>query len=242
MEFHKLYYSLFQDAESHLQIVRILSKKRHGLNRLDLLKQAGIKSSSRSQKILEELEASGFLMALPEVGKKARDKCYYLSDEYSLFYLNWIEPVKSTLLQGVEKDYWIKQQASPSWKSWAGFAFESLCQKHISRIKDALQIGAVTSSTGYWHAFSNGKKEGAIDLVIDRADQCINLCEIKFHLSEFVVSKSYAQELAKKSSLFRERTKTKKALFVTLITPYGAKENAHYLSSVNSQLTLDALF
>jgi AAA+ ATPase superfamily predicted ATPase len=241
-EFHKLYYSLFKNAKIHLKIVKTLSSKRHGLNRFKLLKKTNLSNSGRTTEILRELEESGFIMTLPEIGKKTRNMRYYLSDEYTLFYLNWIDENKGALLQGVEKDYWIKRQTSSSWRAWAGFSFESLCLKHILFIKEGLKIGGVITLSGYWIALTNDKKEAEIDLVIDRADNCINLCEIKFSDKEFVVTKEYAKTLIRKKEIFRKKTKTKKALFTTLITPFGATENANYLSSVEKQLSLESLF
>ncbi|MCC5832541.1 MAG: AAA family ATPase [Chlamydiales bacterium] len=241
-EFHKLYYSLFQSAESHLKIVKALAAQRRGLSRLDLLKKAKLSNSGRSSDVLRELEESGFISTLPEIGKKAKGIKFYLNDEYTLFYLKWIEPDKGNLLKGVEKEYWIKRQSLPSWKSWAGFAFESLCLKHIAEIKEALRIGGVTTSASYWKAEVAGKKEIEVDLVIDRADQCINLCEIKFSNNEFVLTKAYSEELNRKKTLFQKFTGTSKGLFLTLITPFGAKENTHFHQVVDHQLTLDALF
>lgn len=145
-------------------------------------------------------------------------------------------------MKGVEKEYWIKRQANPAWKSWAGFAFEGLCLKHISEIKNALQIGGVSTSSGYWKSNVNGKKEVEVDLVIDRDDQCMNLCEIKFCSEEYSLTKKYVEELSRKKALFQEKTKTKKGLFITLITPFGTKENAHFHSIIDHQLTLEALF
>lgn len=145
-------------------------------------------------------------------------------------------------MQGIEKDYWIKRQASNSWKIWAEFSFESLCLKHLSNIKEALQIGGVSTISGYFSSFKNKKKEVEIDLVIDRADNCINLCEIKFSNKKFVVTKEYAKILIRKKELFRKKNKTKKALFTTLITPFSAIENANYLNSVEKQISLESLF
>lgn len=241
-EFHKLYRSLFQNAETHLLIMRTLAAKRHGMSRLELLKSAKIANSGRSTSVLRELEESGFIASLPEVGKKSRDSHYHLNDEYTLFYLQWIEPVKGMLLKGVEKEYWIKRQADPSWKSWAGFAFESLCLKHIGGIKAGLQIGGVSTSSGYWKFDEKGKKQVEVDLVIDRADQCMNLCEIKFCNEEYSLTKGYTEELGRKKAFFQEKTKTRKGLFMTLITPFGAKENEHFHSIIDQQLTLEALF
>lgn len=241
-EFHKLYHSLFKNAESHLNIIRVLAMKRRGMSRSELIKKAKLTNSGYTSLIIRELEESGFITTLPEIGKKTRETNYYLSDEYTLFYLNWIEPEKGSFLRGVEKEYWIKKYTSAAWKSWAGFSFESLCLKHISQIKYALHIGGVSSSSGYWKSNNQGKKEIEIDLVIDRADQCINLCEIKFCNEEYELTKAYAAELSRKKNLFQERTKTKKGLFLTMITPYKIKENIYTKSVVDHNVSVDALF
>ncbi len=233
-EFHKLYHSLFEDAEKHVKIVKALAEKRRGLSRLEVIKACGFSASGRITKILTEIEESGFIMSVPKIGQQRRDLHYYLSDEYSLFYLVWIDPVKGTLLQGVEENYWQQRHASQPWKIWSGFTFEGICHKHLSKIKHALGIGSVTTTSGYWKGV-----EAEVDLVIDRADQCTNLCEIKFYDTPFQMTKKYGEELERKKANFREQTKTKKALFTTFISPFGVKENSPYLDHT---LTLDDLF
>lgn len=241
-EFHYLYYALFDDASSHLKVVEALAHNRYGLSRKELLKEAKLSSSGSHSRILQELEESGFIASFPQVGKKSKEKQYYLIDAYSYFYFKWIEPDKTSILNGLEKDYWLKQQTSQAWKSWSGYAFESICLMHALKIKEALQIGSVSTKCGYWKSVDNGKKQIEIDLVIDRADNCINLCEIKFHKDEFVIDQTYAKKLNQKKELFQKNTGTKKALFITLITPFGCKENNEYVSLVTNQLTFEDLF
>jgi hypothetical protein len=241
-EFHKLYHSLFKHPEPHLKIIKALAHKRHGLSRKELLQEAGMRESGRASEILNELLESGFLIMLPEVGKQIRESRYYLSDEYSLFYLNWIDPIKVNILQGVDANYWLAKHHSQSWRIWAGFAFETLCLKHIDKIKSALGISAVLTTVGYWKSIVEGKKEIEIDLVLERADQCCNLSELKFYSGEYEMSAQDAQDLTRKKELFRMRTETRKALFTTLITTFGAKKNSAYLASVDNQVTLDQLF
>ena len=241
-EFHKLFHSLFKQPESHIEIIRALALKRHGMDRAELLKAAKLTKGGSFSKIMRELEESDFITAVYESDKGSKSASYILSDEYSLFYLNWIDPVKSSILRGDETDHWIKKSRTAQWLSWAGFAFESICLKHISKIKDALKIGGVSTQTGYWKTTLKGKKVSEIDLVIDRADQCINLCEIKFSHAPYKMTKAYADELERKKYAFREATGTRKALFTTLITPHGATANPAYLSAVDNQLIIDQLF
>ena len=74
------------------------------------------------------------------------------------------------------------------------------------------------------------------------ADSCINLLEVKFHNKEFEMTKEYAHQLREKSVTFKEKTKTRKAIFITMLTVYGAKKNEHYLGIVTNQLLIDDLF
>ncbi len=241
-EFHKLFYSLFKHPEPHIELIKVLANKRRGMDRNELLNTAKLPKSGHSSKILRELEKSDFITIVYENEKVIRSARYILSDEYSLFYMHWIDPVKSSILRGDEADYWIKRSGTSEWLSWAGLAFEALCWKHIHKIKDALKIGGVSTKSGYWKSTLNGKKEIEIDLVIDRADQCINLCEIKFCNAPYEMSKSYASELQAKKESFRLKTQSRKTLFTTLITPYGATANPAYLNAVDNQIVIDELF
>lgn len=241
-EFYKLYNSLFQNPEPHFSIIKTLAGKRYGLTRTELLRETKLASTGKTSEVLTELLECGFIMLMPQVGKQVRDARYYLSDEYSLFYLQWIDPVKSVILQGVDVYYWLQHQSTQSWRIWAGYAFETLCLKHLGKIKDALKIGGVITTAGYWKSIKEGKKEVEIDLVIDRADQCINLCEIKFHREPFEMEYADVEILRGKKEAFRTRTKTRKALFTTLITSSGAVKNPAYLSVIDNQITLEDLF
>lgn len=236
-EFSKLYASLFESPESHISIVRALAKKRKGLLLHDLLKEANLSQGGGSTDILLELEEAGFIMTLPAFGKQSKERLFRLMDEYSLFYLSWVEEVKSSILRDFDKEYWNKMSKTPAWLTWAGHTFENICLKHSGKIKEALGLGGITTWESHWK-----NKEAEIDLVIDRADDCINLCEIKFCNDEFKITKSYAKVLERKKKIFQKVTGTRKTIFLTMITPFGVIENSHYVGLVDQQLTLDALF
>ncbi len=241
-EFLRLYQSLFSKYEKHVEIVRTLAKKHQGLTLNKISEITKLSSGGTLATIIEELEASGFIRFVPFYGKKKRDGHYRLIDEYSLFYLTWIEPVKSNRCH---ENYWLSMHKSAGFISWAGYAFENVCIKHIDCIIEGLKLSVVAKSFAYWayRAKKDDDYPGAqIDLIIDRADRCMNLCEMKFCENEYIVTSDYARVLEQKRMVFREKSKTKKALFNTLITPFGAKKTKAYLSSVDSQLDCDALF
>lgn len=237
-EFKNLYRSLFDNAQNHEAVVRALAKKKQGLTRNEIITACNLSSGGTTTKLLSELEESGFITQYIPFDKTAKDSIYKLFDEYSLFYLKFIESAKAT-----GAGTWLRLSAGSSYISWGGFAFEAICQKHVLQIKRALEIGGVLVETSVWRYMPKKGEQGAqIDLLLDRQDLCINVCEMKFSLSEFVIDKKYASELENKLKVFRENTKTKKTLFLTMITTYGVKKNDYHTSLVQNEMKMDALF
>ncbi|MGG9963472.1 AAA family ATPase [Ferruginibacter sp. SUN106] len=237
-EFTDLYKALFDSADRHFKVIRALAAKPMGLNRNEIIKACKLQSGGSTTALLEELTASGFITPYVPVEKKVKDSIYKLTDEYSLFYLKFMEANRSG-----SKGTWVRLSDTPTWKSWSGLAFESICMKHIPAIKKALGIGGIYSETAIWKSKGNSIKGAAqIDLVISRRDNCINLCEIKFYENKFSLDKKYAAALQQKKYIFQQETKTRKHLFITLITSTGLQANEHSLGLIDQQLTLDDLF
>ena len=244
-EFHNLYRSLFHEHDEHVKIVKALAKSKRGLSYQEIVEKTELSAGGTLSSRLEELKQSGFISKIPIFGKGKKDYLYLLTDEYSLFYLAWSSGVSSIDLQNRGCDYWILQRNTPTWNSWTGHAFKCLCLKHIESLKGELGIAAVQTKASKWrHKPSLKEKErGAeIDLLIDRTDNCINLCEIKFCKEEFTIDKDYAEKIQNKKECFLRIEKPHKSLFTTLITTYGSKHNKHYLSSIDREVTMDALF
>lgn len=235
-EFDNLYHSLFQKAERHISIIEALSKKGRGLTRDELLEASGMPNGGGTTRILKELEESHFIRKYVSYGNKEKLSLYQLSDPYSLFYLRWIKS-SSTL----DENNWINQLDSPQKRTWSGYAFEQVCLEHIGQIKKALGIAAIQTTTSSW--ISRDKDQGAqVDLVIDRRDRVINLCEMKFSIHPFTITKGYAEELAEKMRVFKEQTKTTKAIYLTMITTFGLTSNAYASSMVQNSFDMDILF
>lgn len=235
-EFDNLYHSLFQKAERHISIIEALSKKARGLTRDELLEVSGMPNGGGTTRILKELEESNFIRKYVSYGNKEKLSLYQLSDPYSLFYLRWIKN-SSTL----DENNWMNQLDSPQKRAWTGYAFEQVCLEHIGQIKKALGITGIQTTTSSW--VSRDKEQGAqVDLVIDRRDRVINLCEMKFSIHPFTITKAYAAELAEKIRVFKEQTKTTKAIYLTMITTFGLASNAYASSMVKNSFELDILF
>ena len=239
-EFDQLFAALFEHFERHVSVIRALARKPSGLTRNELIAASKVPSGGNMSLILSELETSGFVCRMTPFGRTERDSLYRLIDELTLFHLRWVEG-KSQSSQGGE---WARIRATPPWYAWSGYAFENLCLQQVAEIKRALGISGVQTESSSWrHAPVNSTDRGAqIDLVIDRRDGVINLCEMKFGEDEFVIDKKYAGELRNKIQTFRRVTGTRKALFLTMVTTYGVKRNDYQVELVQNSVTADALF
>jgi len=195
-EFDNLYQSLFENSENHIAVVRTLASHGQGLNRNEIMQNCGLSSGGTTTKLLEELIESGFVSPYIPFEKTANDAIYKLTDEYSLFYLKFIAQKRR-----LGPDTWHKLTESASWKSWSGLAYERICLKHVLQIKKALGIYSVLTQESAWRYLPAKNETGTqIDLLIDRQDNCINLCEIKYSTSDFTIEKKYAVELQSKKN------------------------------------------
>ncbi len=236
LEFKNLFTSLFKNAEVYESIIIALSTKLIGMTRNEISQATRIKSGGSLTDKLEALEESGFITRYTPFNKKSKDFIYRLSDFYSLFYLKFIKNNTN-----YDKGIWINAIDNPAQRAWGGYAFEQICLAHTPQIKKALEIGGIISHTLSWK--SKESENGAqIDLLIDRRDQVVNLCEIKYSINAYKITKAYAENLRNKIGTFKQETKTRKAIFLTMITTYGVEKNAHSISLVQNNITMDALF
>jgi hypothetical protein len=231
-EFDEIFESLFNQSSSHISIVRALGSSVKGISRANLIKKSKHAGGGAFTRALDELIASGFVTKYSAYDKKIKKMLYRLSDEYSKFYLKYIEPNKN---QG--EHFWNTMFQQQSYTTWAGFNFETICLKHITQIKKALKIQGIHSTNSSW--FTDGAQ---IDLVIKRADNWINLCEMKFYNTPYKLGKNELTDLKNKVSKFKEDTKTKDVVVITMITTYGVLENENSQEIVENSFEMDILF
>jgi len=244
-EFDRLFQSLFEDPKPYMDLIRVLAKHHYGVGQAALIAKAKIPDGGTAVRRLHQLEEAGFITSLVPYGHKDKGIYYVIDDEYSLFYLRWIEPnLKTVAKKQINEGFWLSQSSLPSWKSWAGYVFESICYKHIDQIRRALKIdpGAHVGTWRYSPRTKDGEDGAQIDLLFDRMDGVITVCEIKSSDSPFAIDKSYAQELTKKVDIFKKQTRTKKQIFIAMITTRGLKQTMYSEELISDQVTLEDLF
>jgi AAA+ ATPase superfamily predicted ATPase len=234
-EFSNLYASLFKNSENYIKIVEALGKKNKGLTRKKLIDSAKVLNGGGTTRMLEELEQCGFIRKYHAFGKTNRESIYQLVDFYTLFYFNFIQTKKNN-----DAHFWTNLIDNQKHKVWSGFAFELVALAHLQQIKAKLGISGVLTNTSVWH--SKNTKDGAqIDLVIDRNDKVINLCEMKFYNDKLLINKEMNMDLRHKKQVFKDETKTRKAVHTTIISTFGIKQNA-YSGNIQSEITMNELF
>ena len=230
MEFDELYNTLFTNSDKYISIVKSLSDKNSGLTRKEISQKTKIQGSTLTR-MLSNLEKCDFIIGYQQTGKASKDVIYRLSDFYTLFYFRFIENKNYR-----DNDFWSKNINTPKINTWQGFTFELICLTHLEQIKKALGISGISTKSTSWR-----NKESQIDLVIERADRTINLCEIKFSIEKYQITKSYAEKLRDRMSSFKESTNTNITPTNTFITTYGIKQNKHS-SICQNEITMNDLF
>jgi len=237
-EFNNLYAALYEGHERHVSVVKALSTKWKGLTRMEISRLTGLSNGGGLTQILTELTTASFIMPILPFGKKKKDTLYRLMDEYSLFYMTFIEGKRAG-----KKEIWLQTSREQFYKIWRGYAFENICIKHATAIKKALGISGMLTEVSSYRNHTKKEGEGLqIDMLIDRADQCINLCEMKFYNDEISLTKEDAQALRRRRTRFIQLSKTRKTVFNTLMTTYGINQNQYSLGQVDYHITMDALF
>ena len=231
-EFERSFGALFRHPQKHLALIRSMAKRRAGMTRKELIEDTKIADGMLLTKALEELEECGFIRKYKNFAKSSKGAYFQVMDPFTLFCLTFLEKKKFSS--------WMKYLGTPGYYAWCGLAFELVCLCHIPQIKDALGISGVDSMEYAWRSSKTG--EGAqIGLLIDRMDNVINVCEMKYVTGAFSIDDAYAGVLWHKLEAFREETKTKKALHLTLVSAEGLSKNSHSDMIVN-EITADDLF
>jgi hypothetical protein len=237
-EFSKLYSSLFDNSESHVKIVRALARKRMGMTRSEIVTQSQLTEGGSVTEIIDELLHSGFISEYLPFEKKKKDSLYRLTDEFSLFYLYFMENNPN---EG--GSIWQLLSQTQSYITWTGYTFESICLKHISQIKKALGIANVYAKTSSFIKKGTDEEEGLqLDMLIDRNDHVINACEIKFYSAAYTIDKATALEYRNKIARFKELSQTRKQVFFTMITTFGIRQTPQSQGVIDIELTMDDLF
>ena len=236
-EFTELYASLFRNAPIYMKIVSALATRKAGMTRLEMTHAANLPATGVVSEALEALEESGFIRRYSFFGKKKRESVYQLIDNFTLFHFRFLDNAT------MDRHFWTNTLSSPSQAAWRGLAFERLCLQHSEQMRKALGIAGVHTEIYAWRHVGDAiyPKGAQIDLILDRADNVINICEMKYTKGRYLLDKDSLEELNEKAEVFSVVSKTRKAMHLTMVTANGLVDNA-YSKQIQSEITLADLF
>lgn len=237
-EFDELYSSLFSKARLYMRIVSALATKKIGMTLAELISALDTGASGKLSEALETLEQSGFIRKYRAIGNAKKNAVYQLIDEFTLFHFRFLGDNGPA-----DPSYWSTTLSSQAHAVWRGLAFERLCLQHVTQMRAALGVAAVHVEAYAWrHIPDETYPIGAqIDLLLDRSDNVINVCEMKWSSGEYAIDEKTVRGLNTKIETFKAVTKTRKAVHLTFVTSCGLVRNA-YWNQVQSEITLDDLF
>ena len=233
-EFENLYSSLFSNSDTYMHVINALASKGIGMTRNEIVNEAKMSNGGNLTKILHNLIICGFIRKYKTYGNKEKDSLYQLVDFFSLFDIKF-----RGRKEEYSNNYWLQISSTPLYHAWSGFSFEKLCLLHIPQITKKLGISGIRTAIYAWSGELNGSRS-QIDLVIERADKVINLCEVKFSSTVYAIEKKYAETIRNKRLSFAYNTKTRSALHNTMITTYGVVRNIES-AEIISTVVLDDL-
>ena len=235
-EFHRLFLSSFRNGEKIQQIVTALSERSLGLTREEIASSLGLASGGNISEYLSSLENADFIVSYTPLGEAKNAVYYRLIDPFCLFYLRFV--LGSTKF---DEKLFSGLSAGGAINSWRGFAFENVCFNHIASIKKALGVSGVFSKQYAFIDTKDKKKQAQIDMVIDRADNIVNLCEMKFTKSSYEHDKTEHDRLLNRENRLEALIPKRKVIRKVLITTIGLKNGIHS-SDFDKVLVLDDLF
>lgn len=233
-EYNELYSTLFKRPDNYLAVIRMLTERKEGFTRKEISEKTKLGGAALS-KILSDLEQCDFIFSYARYGNAKNNAIYRIKDFYTLFYYKYVNGIDTK-----DSLRWTHLSSTPQVSSWQGFSFELLCLLHLDEIKKALGIDRILNDASAWRS-RQPEQNTQIDLVIERADHNINLCEMKFSSGMYAIDKGYEQKLRERMSIFLAETMTRCSTRITLVTTYGVLQNKHS-GIVNDEVLLDDLF
>ncbi|MBR6284348.1 MAG: AAA family ATPase [Muribaculaceae bacterium] len=235
-EFNRLFNAIFSNPEDCKKVIRLLATRHAGFSREEIAQATGLPLGGGLSVTLAALCESDFIMRYVPYGQSGNLEHYKLIDNFSLFWLKYVEP------NLVDDSFMTDNITSDVMRSWKGVAFEEVCWQHAAQIKRALEIGGVKSSLSAWTVRGNSEHEGSqIYLLVTRADNVVNLCEMKFSSGEYTISKEEESRLRNRIDALKSTLSRKQTVHLTMVTTYGVAYGNHS-GIVQKQVTLEDLF
>lgn len=235
-EYRRLFSSLFRNATPYLEIIDTLAKHPQGMTREELAKATHQSNNGKLGDMLMDLVYCDFVSKNNVREKKinSNSAIFQLVDFYTIFYNTFATKTSN------KDHFWKLNIGTPEVNNWYGLAYERICKAHMPQIKQSLGIASVATEHYSWKS-KHSSPAAQIDIIIDRADAMINLCEVKYSESTYSLDKDEYMKITNRQNTFKNETGTNKTIVKTMITTFGLSQGA-YSDQIPVQLDMNALF
>lgn len=226
--------STMRKSKVYVELFALLSQYKYGMSKSEVFETLGC-SLSQFEKAINETVKCGYVREYRCLSKKGHPKYLMLVDPFILFHYHVIDPAHGDPIRRWSE--FVKDEGY--YYNWRGNAFEIICLYHIEQLKRALGISGISTKEYPW---ASERVEGGaqVDLVIERGDRTINLCEMKFTEKPLELTKSFELDLINKRDVFKEETGTRSALMMVVVSVNGMRGSRDGV--IARKLTVDDLF
>lgn len=232
---NRVFYNQFRGAGTYIKIITLLSKTMCTFN--EISSKLTIASGGGLKLYLDNLEQAEMISSFIPYPKKIGSKFtkYALTDEFLIFFFKYIKPNIRRIRANVTKKLF-ETIAGDGFSRWMGFAFERFCLKHSDIIAGSMGFADdVVYAAPY---FEKGDTGFQIDLLFNRADKVLTICEVKHHNNK--IGSWIIPEMERKCSLFNvPRGYTLEKALISLYGPDDSLINSDYF---HHSITMDDIF
>lgn len=233
-EFHRLFHSLFSEPENYIELLVLLASNKKGMNRTELSRKLKKSNNGHLGDMLQDLEYCDFIRQYRN-GQKSHNAIFQLTDHFTLFHMDFGR-------KGInDTHFWRNRIATPMQNTWYGHAFERVCLIHVAEIKQALHLDRIYCEYYAWRS-KEAEPAAQIDLLLDRADGIITICEMKYSKEVYTLKKKEYDNIQNRVGAFIEENGSRKGVQVVMVTTFGLKQNLYTSVFADKSLVLKDLF
>jgi hypothetical protein len=231
-EVERIFYSQFREPRTYLKIINLLKNGIFSLS--EISSKTKIPSGGGLKQYLKNLERAEMIRSYIPFDRSGNSKFkkYTLADEFLVFFFKYMGPNLRVIKESSSRRLF-ETLTQNSFDSWLGFAFERFCLKHAGLLALVMDFADdILLASPY---FKKNDERFQIDLLYQRADRVITVCEIKHQ--NIKIGTNIIPEMQRKCALLK--VPRGYALEKALISLYGPDNSLKDTGYFHHFVTLD---
>lgn len=231
-EYEALFRYLFARDGAYRKVIDTLVTQKYGMTYAELSNRVTGKPepSGGLLRVLENMERSELIERRLMFLNRSKGTRLYVTDEYIRFVSRWLRNSGVSTFSAFNRIF-----SSQSYASWQGFDFELTAFKNVHLVSQALGISGIPVEPFVYYR----DKDVQIDLLLERGDQTITLCEAKSYDSQYEPTEKDVTRFRIRRQAIEELLKTKRRppqfINYCFVVRNGIKRN-RYFNEINAEV------